>query len=222
MFGLFKSKKELNRKEKTEKFLEKKKVKINYNLPHIESEEETTLRNPKEIAQRVTILATTNMVAFNGMTGKEATEYLKKYNLWDYVTPDEKDFLANPTDEKKNQETWKCEGIWTLIWSLKIVDDLGYPNQMCDLNNIPAEKYPIGQDKDPNDFIKSITESRTKTEILDANDLYYRIDWACVDARINGLDLNDLNPGVVYERHYALNWLVNYMEQEWDEISTDT
>ncbi|UII19615.1 DUF4272 domain-containing protein [Fulvivirga ligni] len=222
MFGLFKSKKELTRKEKTEKFLEKKKVKINYNLPPIESEEETILRSPKEVAQRVTVLATTNMVAFNGITGEEAIEYLQAYNLWDYVTSDEKNFLEDPTDEKKSQETWKCEAIWTLMWSLKIVDDLGYPNQMCDLNNITAEKYPIGQNKDPNDFIESITESRTKAEILDANDLYYRIDWACVDARINGLDLKDLNPGVVYERHYALNWLVNYMDQEWDDISTDT
>lgn len=219
---MVKTKENLTRKEKTEKFLEQKRVKINYNLPHIESEEETTLRSPKEIALRVTILATTNMVAFDVMSGIEATEYLKKYNLWDHVTPNEKDFLANPTYERKNHESWKCEGIWTLLWALKKVDKLGYPNQMCDLNIIPHENYPIGKDKDPNDFIKSITECRTKTEILDANDLYYRFDWACVDARINGVEIDNLNPGVVYERHYTLNWLVNYMEQEWDDVTTDT
>ncbi len=217
-----KNKEEISRKEKTEQFLETKGVKINYNLPHIESENETTLRTPKEIAQRVTVLATTNMVAFNNITGKEAIEYLKKYKLWKFVTPDEKSFLSNPTDEKKTQETWKCEGIWTLMWALKIVDDLGYPNKLCDLNNIPFEKYPIGQDKDPNIFINSITESRSKTEILDANDLYYRMDWTCVDARINGHELNELNSSIIYERHYALNWLINYMEQEWDDISCDT
>jgi hypothetical protein len=222
MFGLFKSKKGLTRKEKTQKYLEKKDVKINYNLPHIESEEEVSIRTPKEIAQRVTILATTNMVAFNGMTGVEATEYLKKYNLWDFVTPDEKDFLKNPTDQKKNQETWKCEGIWTLMWSLKVVNDLGFPNELCSLRNISADEYPIGQGKNPNKFINRITESRTKSEILDANDLYYRMYWTCVDARINGHELNELNSGVVYERHYALNWLINYMEQEWDNVSTDT
>jgi len=27
---------------------------------------------------------------------------------------------------------------------------------------------------------------------------------------------------VTLERHYALNWLIGYMEQEWDDISTDT
>jgi Domain of unknown function (DUF4272) len=27
---------------------------------------------------------------------------------------------------------------------------------------------------------------------------------------------------VVYERHYALNWLMNYLGQAWDDVSTDT
>ncbi|MDR2636809.1 MAG: DUF4272 domain-containing protein [Zoogloeaceae bacterium] len=31
-----------------------------------------------------------------------------------------------------------------------------------------------------------------------------------------------MEPGVTMERHYALNWLIGYMDQEWDDISTDT
>ncbi len=108
------------------------------------------------------------------------------------------------------------------MWALNVVNDLGFPNELCDLNTIPFEKYPIGKDKDPNVFINSISESRIKSEILDANDLYYRFNWACVDARLNGLELNQLNTSIVYERQYALNWLVNYMDQEWDDISCDT
>lgn len=221
MFNLFK-KKVLTRKEQTEKFLKKKGVKINYNLPHIESDEDTTIRSPKDIAQRVTVLAVTNLVAFSAMTGDQAIEYLKRYDLWSYVTPDEIEFLNDPTDEKKNQESWKCEGIWTLLWALNVIDDLGFPNEMCDLNAIPIEHYPIKPDEDPNLFINATKTSRTKKEILDANDLYYRLDWTCVDARINGHELKAVNPGVVYERHYALNWLINYMNQEWDDISCDT
>lgn len=30
-----------------------------------------------------------------------------------------------------------------------------------------------------------------------------------------------LDCGVVRERHYALNWLIGYSEQAWDEASTD-
>lgn len=209
------------RKKRSEQILEQNGVKINYHLPPVESEAETIIRTPREIAERVTILTLTNMVAFGHITGEDATDYLQAYHLWDLVTPNEKEFLANPTEEKKMHETWKCEGIWTLMWALGKVDELGSPCELCDLGDIPAGDYPIQSGKDPNDFIHSITKSRSKTEILDENDLYYRLDWACVDARINGTEPG-VNPGLVYERHYALNWLINYSEQEWDDISCDT
>lgn len=108
------------------------------------------------------------------------------------------------------------------MWALKKVKDLKSPKDMCMLNEISSNDYPIGDDRNPNVFINSITESRSKEEIMDMNDLYYRYDWACVDARINNKQMRELNSGVVYERHYALNWLINYGEQEWDEITCDT
>jgi len=214
--------KEALRKATNEVLIQSKGIKINPNLPMIESDAETKLRTAEEVAQRVVVLATTNMVAFNGMTGKEAEDYLRKYGFWQYTTPNEKAFLANPTPDKKNQESWKCEDIWTLMWALKIVDTLGFPNEMCDLNMIPADKYPLAKGKDPNDFVKQFNELRSMKEILDVNDLYYRLDWTCVDARLNNKEVSKMNPGVVYERHYALNWLINYMNQAWDDITTDT
>nr|WP_296382342.1 DUF4272 domain-containing protein [Winogradskyella sp.] len=92
MFNLFKKKKELTRKERTENILKKEGIKINFNLPNIEPEEETILRNPKEIAERVSVLAITNMLAFNNITSEEANSYLKKHKLWEATTEDEKSF----------------------------------------------------------------------------------------------------------------------------------
>lgn len=215
-------KEELSRKEKSEEILKKEGIKINFNLPHIETEQETTLRTSEEIAARVTILAITNLVAFDSIDAEEAIGYLEDCNLWRYTTPNEKDFLQHPTEDKKFQETWKCECIWVLLWALQIVDTLPFPNELCDLNDIPAEVYPIGGDKDPNDFINTPYNIRSKSEILDANDLYYRYHWACVDARINNQEMTIVDPGIVYERHYALNWLITYMDQEWDDVSCDT
>lgn len=216
------SKDQVERKARTERLLEDWNVKINPYLPYLESEQETALRTPKEIALRVSVLAVVNPVAFDILSAEEAISYLKKYNLWEHATPAEKEFLANPTDDRKKTETWKCEGIWTLMWALKKVDDLGSPSQLCNLDNISREVYPVGPDKDPNDFIHSIQETRSKAEILDAADLYYRLDWACVDARLHKQPMQEAHPGVVYERHYALNWLVNYMEEDWDDVSCDT
>ncbi|MEP6805803.1 MAG: DUF4272 domain-containing protein [Flavobacterium sp.] len=213
---------QLLRKEKNEQILEEYNIKINRNLPCVESENETTLRTPKEIAQRVSALAVVNLVAFNSISEEEATEYLKEYNLWDFTTEGEKEFLGNPTDDKKAQESWKCEGIWVLMWALQKVDTLDFPDEFCDLENIDPDNYPVGQDKDPTIFIDSIVSVRSKSEILDANDLYYRFNWACVDERINGREIEGINPGIVYERQYALNWLINYMDQDWDSVSCDT
>ena len=213
---------QVSRKSKNETILEQHEVKINYNLPCIESEIDTTIRTAKEISERLSVLTITNSVAFNNITGDKAIEILKHFNLWDKVTPKEIDFLEDPTDQKKSQETWKCEGIWTLMWALNIVDNLGFPNEMADLNNIPIENYPIDNDKDPNDFINAHKNIRTRAEILNVNDLYYRLDWACVDARINGRQITEVNSGVVYERHYTLNWLINYMNSDWDDVTCDT
>lgn len=211
-----------NRKYKSESILKEHQIKLNTNLPYTKSEKDIVIRAPKEIAERVVLLATTNMVAFNGITGEQAIEYLKKYDFLEKATPKELYFLNNPTDESKSHETWKCECIWVLMWALGFIENLGFPNNLADLSNIPPEKYPIGENKDPNLFIKDIGTSRSGSEILNANDLYYRLDWACVDGRINGKEMDNAHPGVVYERHYALNWLINYMDQEWDDVSCDT
>ena len=58
---------------------------------------------------------------------------------------------------------------------------------------------------------------------MDQADLIYRMHWALRQAQIEG----EAPPAgmvwdVVFERHYALNWLIGYMDQPWDEVSTDT
>lgn len=215
--------KQVARKANSEQLIKTNGIKLNVNLPYVESEEETTLRSPKEVAQRVAVLAAVNLVAFGNFSSKDITDYLKRYNLWEYTTANEKAFLANPTQAAKDNETWKVEGIWTLLWSLKVVPDLEFPKELADLNKISPDNYPFtGLNKDPNIFITKMTELRSKSEILDASDLYYRIDWACVDARVNNVAMEKVHPSIVYERHYALNWLVNYMDEEWDDITCDT
>jgi hypothetical protein len=211
-----------NRKLKSEQIIEDRKIKVNKNLPCIAGDDTIELRSPQEIAQRVTILAITNLVAFNSISGEEAKEYISHFKLWDFVTPDEKAFLDNPTEEQKAHETWKSEGIWILMWALGKVKQLGFPDELCNLDKIMYGDYPIGNNREPWEFLNAKQTTRSKDEILDAADFYYRLDWACVDARINNKPLEVVNQSVVYERHYALNWLIKYMNQEWDNVSCDT
>ncbi|GLR16210.1 DUF4272 domain-containing protein [Portibacter lacus] len=213
---------QIARKNNSELELRKFGIKVNDKLPSIPNTESTVIRSPKEIAERTVALALTNLVAFNNITGDQAIQFANKHEIINLLTPKEIEFLKNPTPEAKNHETWKCEGIWTLCWALGIVPELAFPKDLADLSNIPSDNYPIGSEIKPLEFINKNKTHIDKNLILDANDLYYRMDWACVDARLQEKELTQVHPGVVYERHYALNWLINYRKQDWDNVSTDT
>ena len=78
------------------------------------------------------------------------------------------------------------------------------------------------RDRDTAQFIKD-AKLRPIGELLDETDLIYRYHWAVVDARLKQKEAPaKLDGGVIQERHYVLNWLVGYMNQAWDDISTDT
>lgn len=213
---------QIQRKNRSELTLRKYGIPVNEKLPAIPAEDEIKFRSPKEIAERITALALTNLVAFNNITGEQALQFANKHEITNLLSPKEIEFLRNPTDEKKHHETWKCEGIWTLSWAINIVETLPFPDQLVDLSNIPEDLYPIGSSVSPQAFLSKIFHLRSTEEILDANDLYYRIDWACVDKRLKKESMETVHPGVVYERHYALNWLINYRNQKWDQVTTDT
>ena len=70
------------------------------------------------------------------------------------------------------------------------------------------------------DFIESAA-IRTTAEILDQSDLIYRLHWATRQAELNNDIELELNPSIVVERHYAINW-VTYYGDNWDDITTDT
>ena len=211
-----------SRKQRNIQVLKEMNVVTSATLPVISDESQTSIRSATEVAERVAVLAAVNTVAFGYLDAPVVINYLQQHQLWDKTTDAEKAFLHDPQEDQKTKETWKCEDIWVLLWALKKVPSLGEMDALCNLDMVPEEAFPFkGPGSDPAAFLAAATEIRTPTEILDANDLYYRANWACVDARIKG-EKEPLHPGIVYERHYALNWLINYRNQPWDEVRTDT
>lgn len=212
----------LERKARSLQQLQAMGVRSSAMLPAITDESTVVLRSAEEVAQRVAVLTAINGVAFGHLPGKDVISYLQKNQLWEHTTPEEKIFLDNPTDEQKTKATWKCESIWVLLWALGLVPELGYMTDLCNLDMVPEEVFPFrGLSGDVAFFFEKATTLRPAAAILDANDLYYRAHWSCVDARLKGEEPL-VHPGVVYERHYALNWLINYRNQPWDEVTCDT
>jgi hypothetical protein len=97
------------------------------------------------------------------------------------------------------------------------VDELKPPHESAD---VEAETKII-HDAGAKDFIAR-AQLRSLDEILDANDYYYRLHWAVVELGLNGQESPAANEEIIVERHRALNWLIRYMNQEWDDVTTDT
>ena len=117
------------------------------------------------------------------------------------------------------QFSWRYERSWVLLWALGYIERLECPPSICDVPQLAG----LIRGKSVEQIVRN-AKPRSQREILDAADLIYRLHWAVVEERVNQKVKvpEKVEKGVVQERHAALNWLMGYMGQEWDDISTDT
>jgi hypothetical protein len=194
-------------------------------LPAIESEAEARRRSTSDVAQRALALATVAVKAegHGQATSDEVMAFtrdlVQQFELSATFSQLERTFIedAEPGEHDIVQFSWRYECYWTLLWALGFVDALERPSTLCD----PAKAIEIMVDLGRSGFLERAT-LRPLAEILDETDLIYRYHWAVVDARLRGETVPGIHGGVVFERHYALNWLIGHGDVQWDDISTDT
>ena len=155
-----------------------------------------------------------------GLEQELVDKLIVSYQLAGRFSPTEALFIASLeyTSQDRINATWRYEAAWVMLWALGFVQKLSRPNRLID---VPTA-VTLMRERSIDEF-RTCARLRPATEILDEADLIYRYHWAATDARINSEDMPaGLISGVVYERHYALNWLIGYMDQDWDDVSTDT
>jgi len=203
----------------------------------VDDDEQTSIQTPQDVARRTLVLWAVELRA-EGVPQDEAREIIDNLGLWEYVSPNEKRFLddKDPPPEASQELVWRLESLWVLMWSLGHIDDLNWPSGMCDVKKLAGRISEY--EADPTFIIEA--KIRPVNELLDAQDLTMRIHWAIRDAHLHrggtipdALDWSD-DPeympvsmsaavGVVEQRHYVLNWLVNFLDPEnWDEVDTPT
>ena len=203
-------------------------------IPHLRAtvmESEARIRSSKEIARR--LFAMFGVCVYcesrsSGQDWEETQKYLRRIDeileggLGDSLTPDERAFLAVKAPDRADLAKfgWRYECCHVLMWALGIIDDLGYPDNICNVSSMGGF---IWKQESLSGFLGGV-KPRGSGEILDAADLVLRYDWACVDARIKGGESPaGLNEEVVVEWHYALNWLIGANEDAgWDDIQVNT
>jgi hypothetical protein len=213
------SKEASDRKVRSEALLKERNVPVNSHLPYIEDASEALIRKKEEVALRAMTLLIVAAKA-EGLEQEIVDSLIKDYDLSMVLSPNEKRFVEDPDPSQfdRTQFIWRYEAAWVLLWALNYVEELAPPTSIC---NVPAAVTFL-KERTRKQFI-SDAELRSVSDLLDANDLIYRYHWAVVDTRVNGLKIpSEIDSSVVLERHYALNWLIGYMGQEWDYVSTDT
>jgi hypothetical protein len=201
---------------------------INPYLPLIEAESEARIRSAKEVARRCGVLYALADVGHDA-DRSAILKWLKAEGLWKSASKKEKEFFLNPEPsiESRSEATWQVEKIYVFLWALGHIDVMELPCQLCNgslIHSILPPLSPITPDS-PRCWAEFIRHAklRSVSEILDAMDLIYRIDWAVVEFCVcnNQPPPAGFDQTVVYERHYALNWLTYYAD-DWDDITCDT
>lgn len=203
-------------------------------LPYLETlkasvyEEECVIPSKEDIIHRAACVFAAAVCAeacytepkkAKAMCGGMLEELEKRYGVSGFFSDEEKSYVSNPINfpNLHTKFSWRYECCAVLLWAIGLWE-LGEPLSVCDAGQ-------LGEIIWKNDF-NSLSEKaapKSKSEILDMQDLMLRYDWACVDARIKNEKVTAVNDEIVVEWHYALNWLTNAnYTDDWDEIRTDT
>lgn len=209
------------RRAKSEEICKSRNIPIysNPNSLFVDSEAETQLRTKDEVVDRALALLYLGLKS-EGLEKENLDKLDEVFGISSKLSPTEKEYAtaANPTEQQQVNANWRYESLHVLLWSLGYIEQLVYPDQMCNVAHDVKIPYELGAAK-----FREQAVLRSKAEILDQADLILRFHWACVNARVNQEPApGGLNPSIIYERHYSLNWLIKYMNQDWDDVSTDT
>jgi hypothetical protein len=219
----------LDSPEPTRAQLERRERSLSYlrsrSLPHLDSlpvvEDESTIvpRTGREIAERAMAIA---ICAVKGETGDHelALDLVERFKAASLFSPKERRFIDEPKPQRQQlvDHAWGYEVLHVVLWSLGYVADLKPPGEICD---VPTE-VGIVRDRGGVPGLASGARLRALGEVLDRADLYYHLHWTAIELRLRGERSEALDEGVIRERHRALNWLIRYLDQAWDDVTTDT
>jgi hypothetical protein len=209
----------LARKNRSLAILKTQNIPFSATLPVIADSKEARRRTTREVAQRAVALCVVAMKADN-IPQPQIEKVIKDYGIKEALSPKERAFVddLSPSQHERMQFSWRYESYGVMLWALGFLDKLPPPNTSIDVTKIVAATRSLKSKT----FLQK-ARLRSQAEILDEADLIYRYHWLLVENQLkNQKAPSQLNVDVVSERHQALNWLIGYMNQPWDDVTTDT
>jgi len=203
------------------KWLKRKKNKFKSTAELLDEEEEFSLemRSSKELATRAIALSAVIGKIHNGDPEKYE-QWLYSGNILECLTDAEKDFVLDENPDRNSiiQFSWKSECMVSIFWALGIIKEMPPLNQQF---NILALEEFTSMTTAPKVFVDNAHLIDHK-EITEMEGHLYHQHWRVRDAQLKRQEMpEELDPGVVYERRYALSWIIGYGD-DWENVPTDT
>lgn len=185
---------------------------------YISDDGEAAIRTPQETLRRAMILWMLGCCA-DGTPHAEVRESMERCGLIPDLSPSEADYMASPIHDQQTDVNmkWRLEASWVLLWSLKRLWWLNWPNSLCNCLRLVEILRPLESEVG----IQRVFTIHSKSKILDKLDLTLRQHWAARDDYVRGLHvLPPIFGRVAEQRHHALLWLTS--TTLWDEVETHT
>ncbi len=175
-------------------------------------ESEAKLRSPEEIINRLAAIFACALKAQAYTSPREvaspsawtlnAVKRLDgQYGVNRLFSGKEADYIVRSSDTRHEAFLLRFESCAVMLWALGLMN-LNWPAERCDASNIMR----VIRDADT-EMLLRIAKPRTLSEVLNMHDVTYRLHSLCVMQGDDKLGTK-VDHDVVYERHYALNWLL--------------
>lgn len=155
-----------------------------------------------------------NILAWLGESGVDQSLTDRERTFVHAATPDERDIT---------HFTWRSEALTVLLWSIGKLAELPSANEPCDIGALIDALPPYG-DQSAEEFLAS-AHTRSDDELWNmALELQNLHALARTQKRAprQRPDEPELDIEVIQERHHAINWVVGYCGQYWEDVTTDT
>lgn len=221
---------QIQRRIKSLQVLYAKDVYVPAHYPYIEKLSDAKIRSVEEMADRTVALMAVALYSEamlgEGMSSVEARAFAEEHVLSRFggdsvFSPKEKAYFYNDaaTEQEKITYSWQYENLYVMEWALGLIQDLPFPDAICD---VPLTARVLSSFSD-REALLAAAKPRSGEELLDACDLIFCLDWACVDARVYRLPAPaGMDGGITMERHKTLNWLIGCEGWAWDEVEVNT
>lgn len=194
-------------------------------LPYLQFHKDS-FQLPQDVAKRALVLYALAHASHGQIAKYKAKRWLKKEALWGSLTQEEERFLNTffPEEKEIMMYSWSIEAALVLNWTInskehlsQIVEEFSLANTKSTLSSIPA----IGSNTQS--YISNASY-RPFTEIFEENILNELVTSYFRDLFLSKEpDFTQINSGLSFERHKALNWVRQFSGiKEWEHIDTST